>query len=726
MASSNDKGILRSRSYLEEKFEDGKRPTGQDFADFIASGLNLEDDGLTVVTDGDGETTCIQFDNPIQVALEADFDPAGKECVELGNGSFYNKVHGSDPLTDPNSTNFAHTSQKGENEFALRQDSVGEVTLNAPMNQTVQISNNGQSKVMVDGSSMVLGDAGDQVGLTVNGDSHLIGDLTLETGTSIAKGQVLTADDSTGKAQWETPAFTEDSGSSGTYASNGDIQIGDTSAGDEHQLAVNGTTTLTSNPSTANALDINGKAHLTGDLQLSIGALGSGKVLTDINGTGDATWETPAFTLNGTTYEANEDIQIGGTTGGDEHQLTVNGTTILKSNPTTSNALEITGPLTYDQSPGNGKVLTDSNGSGKAEWQTPAFTDTAGVYQSNGDIEINDPIKVNGLTTTPSAGLVLTAIDAQGTLDWVTNQGTSPWQHGSNFAFFEKGNVGIGTNFNSSNLPQVTLDVDGETHINNGSGTALEVTGDTTLENTTVDALTTNGAFTYNQGVTGDGSILESIGAGVAEWRDPVWVKNTPAVPTAIKTEHNIGIGLKGPLFPSRKLEVDGESFFTAPSGAIALDVVGKTRLDGELEINITGPTPGNGDQLTFDSGLVKWAAPTSDRRLKKNIQPLLESLDKLRQVNLVEFMFNGKGGTTDGREQIGVIAQELQEVFPKLVSARKGFLNEYDTEQTDILHIDPKPFTFILIKAVQELADKVDTLEQQLTSLLTHEKNLA
>ena len=108
-----------------------------------------------------------------------------------------------------------------------------------------------------------------------------------------------------------------------------------------------------------------------------------------------------------------------------------------------------------------------------------------------------------------------------------------------------------------------------------------------------------------------------------------------------------------------------------------------------------------------------------SDRRLKKNIRPLLDGLEKLRQVNLVEFMYNGKGGTVDGHEKIGVIAQELQEVLPKQVSSRKGFLHEDDIEPTDILRIDPKPFTFLLIKAVQELAQKVETLEQQLTAPL-------
>jgi hypothetical protein len=40
--------VEKTRTELKEKFQDGDIPTGQDFADFIDSSLNLLDDGLTL------------------------------------------------------------------------------------------------------------------------------------------------------------------------------------------------------------------------------------------------------------------------------------------------------------------------------------------------------------------------------------------------------------------------------------------------------------------------------------------------------------------------------------------------------------------------------------------------------------------------------------------------------------------------------------------------------
>jgi hypothetical protein len=67
-------------------------------------------------------------------------------------------------------------------------------------------------------------------------------------------------------------------------------------------------------------------------------------------------------------------------------------------------------------------------------------------------------------------------------------------------------------------------------------------------------------------------------------------------------------------------------------------------------------------------------------------------------------------------RSDIGFVAQELQEVLPELVSAgaedderRKGTLLE---EGGAPLAISPFGIIPILTKALQELADKVDMLE--------------
>lgn len=58
-----------------------------------------------------------------------------------------------------------------------------------------------------------------------------------------------------------------------------------------------------------------------------------------------------------------------------------------------------------------------------------------------------------------------------------------------------------------------------------------------------------------------------------------------------------------------------------------------------------------------------------SDKRLKEDITPLDNVLDKLEQLNGVSFRWNGKDGHGDTTSrQIGVLAQDVQKVFPELV----------------------------------------------------------
>ena len=58
---------------------------------------------------------------------------------------------------------------------------------------------------------------------------------------------------------------------------------------------------------------------------------------------------------------------------------------------------------------------------------------------------------------------------------------------------------------------------------------------------------------------------------------------------------------------------------------------------------------------------------------------------------------------------QLGLIAQEVQEVFPNDVS---------DAQGNGTLAINPDEINFALIKAVQELSAKVTTLEAEVTKL--------
>jgi hypothetical protein len=99
-----------------------------------------------------------------------------------------------------------------------------------------------------------------------------------------------------------------------------------------------------------------------------------------------------------------------------------------------------------------------------------------------------------------------------------------------------------------------------------------------------------------------------------------------------------------------------------------------------------------------------------SDLRLKTNIVPIEDALEKVEALNGVTFDPNEAALALgiDDRHQMGVIAQEVEAVAPELVcdSAFKG----YKTVRYDKL-------TALLIEAVKELSAKVKTLEAQLGS---------
>jgi hypothetical protein len=87
-----------------------------------------------------------------------------------------------------------------------------------------------------------------------------------------------------------------------------------------------------------------------------------------------------------------------------------------------------------------------------------------------------------------------------------------------------------------------------------------------------------------------------------------------------------------------------------------------------------------------------------SDASIKENIEDATPKLDALKQVRVVNF---NRIGDPDNK-QIGMVAQELEAIWPKLISE----------DQDGLKSIKYSVLVPILVKAVQELADKVETLE--------------
>lgn len=105
----------------------------------------------------------------------------------------------------------------------------------------------------------------------------------------------------------------------------------------------------------------------------------------------------------------------------------------------------------------------------------------------------------------------------------------------------------------------------------------------------------------------------------------------------------------------------------------------------------------------------------SSDKRLKENIKNIENPLQKLSAINGVTFdwteeFINSKGGE-DGffvrKNDIGVIAQEIEQVLPQVVAERPDGVKAVNYEK----------LVALLIEGVKELQKEVDLLKKKLES---------
>jgi hypothetical protein len=109
---------------------------------------------------------------------------------------------------------------------------------------------------------------------------------------------------------------------------------------------------------------------------------------------------------------------------------------------------------------------------------------------------------------------------------------------------------------------------------------------------------------------------------------------------------------------------------------------------------------------IVYENGDVEIAGnlnENSDIRLKNNIKSIGSSLKKINNLNPVYFNFKNKTFYPGGK-QVGLIAQEVEKIFPEFVSSdEKGFLS-----------VNYSKMSVILIKAIQEQNKIIKRLDKE------------
>ena len=140
--------------------------------------------------------------------------------------------------------------------------------------------------------------------------------------------------------------------------------------------------------------------------------------------------------------------------------------------------------------------------------------------------------------------------------------------------------------------------------------------------------------------------------------------------------------------------------FFTANNAFVIGNGTADNARSDAFTVKFSGDTTINND-LTVTGDIVV----SSDARLKANIVSLGSTLAKL-------LLIDGKTYTMkkNGKQKIGLLAQDIQKVFPELVT----------TDDKDMLAVNYQGLVPVLINALKEQDDKISRLEKLVEKLIS------
>jgi len=149
--------------------------------------------------------------------------------------------------------------------------------------------------------------------------------------------------------------------------------------------------------------------------------------------------------------------------------------------------------------------------------------------------------------------------------------------------------------------------------------------------------------------------------------------------------------------------------------GAFKADSIDNTLVVDAANNRVGIGTCGPSEKLEVD-GNVKANAffYSSDRRLKKDIKPISNALDKILQLEGV--FFKWKDNDNDEKNNLGLIAQDVEKIFPELVST---------SEITGLKSVQYGNLVAPLVDAIKEQQAQAEEQQKQINELKEEIKKL-
>jgi len=172
-------------------------------------------------------------------------------------------------------------------------------------------------------------------------------------------------------------------------------------------------------------------------------------------------------------------------------------------------------------------------------------------------------------------------------------------------------------------------------------------------------------------------------------------------------------------LNPIKTAEGAQWTYSSSNTNVYHLGSVGIGTTNPEYSLDVRGFIYSSSGGYT-SSALTKWSV-LSDRRIKENIVKASydKCLENVKNIELYNFNFKDNYVNTNDRHQLGFIAQEVQQVYPKAVEVSRMIMN-LEEKIDDLLTLNTTQIDYTLYGAVKCLIQKLENIKIKMEQIKT------